>query len=86
MPMGHLILLQCLDYFHYRPQIKYFVEYLRTKMVHEILLSVIVVIIVNTIIVALLKFLFQLFFVIPIGLDYSNDLLYAKETLLPLKS
>ena len=52
-------------------------------MVHEILLSVIVV---NTIIVALLKFLFQLFFVIPIGLDYSNDLLYAKETLLPLKS
>ena len=50
----------------------------------ETLLWIIVVIVVNIVIVALLKFLFQLFFATPIGLDYSTDLQYAKEILLPM--
>ena len=51
-------------------------------MVLGILLWIIVIIVVIIVIVGLLKFLFQLFFVTPIGLDYSADLLYAKEVLL----
>ena len=42
---------------------------------------IILVIIAIIIIILLLKFLFQLFFVMPIGLDYSNDLQNAKEIL-----
>lgn len=52
-------------------------------MVLGTLVYVILVIIAIVIIILLLKFVFQLFFVIPIGTDYS-DLLYAKEILLPL--
>jgi hypothetical protein len=52
-------------------------------MVLGTLLWIIVIIIVIIVIVALLKFLFQLFFVIPVGTDYSADLLYAKEILVP---
>jgi uncharacterized protein YqfA (UPF0365 family) len=53
------------------------------KMVLGTLLWIIVIIIVIIVIISLLKFLFQLFFVIPVGLDYSADLQYAKEILLP---
>lgn len=53
-------------------------------MVLGTLLWIIVIIIVIIVIVALLKFLFQLFFLIPVATDYSGDLLYAKEILLPL--
>ena len=55
-------------------------------MVLGTLLWIIVIIIVIIVIVALLKFLFQLFFVVPVGTDYSADLLYAKEILLPINS
>jgi hypothetical protein len=54
------------------------------KMVLGTLVYIIVIIIVIIVIIALLKFLFQLFFVIPVGTDYSTDLLYAKEILLPM--
>jgi len=53
-------------------------------MVLGTIVYVIVVIIAIIIIILLLKFLFQLFFVIPIEQDYSADLLYAKEILLPM--
>jgi hypothetical protein len=53
-------------------------------MVLGTLLWIIVIIVVIIVIVALLKFLFQLFFVIPFAQDYSADLLYAKEILLPM--
>jgi hypothetical protein len=53
-------------------------------MVLGTLVYVILVIIAIVIIILLLKFLFQLFFVIPIVADYSADLLYAKEILLPM--
>ena len=53
-------------------------------MVLGTLVYIIVIIIVIIVIIALLKFLFQLFFVIPVGADYSADLLYAKEILLPM--
>ena len=53
-------------------------------MVIGTLIYIIIIIIVVIIIIALLKFLFQLFFVIPVGSDYSADLLYAKEILLPI--
>ena len=53
-------------------------------MVLGTLFWIIVIIIVIIVIVALLKFLFQLFFVIPFAQDYSADLLYAKEILLPM--
>lgn len=53
-------------------------------MVLGTLVYIIIIIIVIIIIIALLKFLFQLFFVIPVGSDYSADLLYAKEILLPM--
>jgi hypothetical protein len=66
-------------------QVKYFVEYLGMRMVLGTLVYVILVIIAIVIIILLLKFLFQLFFVIPVGTDYySADLLYAKEILLPM--
>ena len=54
------------------------------KMVLGTLVYVIIIIVVIIVIIALLKFLFQLFFVIPVGTDYSADLLYAKEILLPM--
>ncbi len=53
-------------------------------MVLGTLLYVILVIIAIVIIILLLKFLFQLFFIMPIGTDYHVDLLYAKEILLSL--
>ena len=53
-------------------------------MVLGTLIYIIIIIIVVIVIIALLKFLFQLFFVIPVGTDYSADLLYAKEILLPM--
>jgi hypothetical protein len=53
-------------------------------MVLGTLIYIIVIIVVVIVIIALLKFLFQLFFVIPVGTDYSADLLYAKEILLPM--
>jgi hypothetical protein len=49
-------------------------------MVLGTLLWIIVIIIVIIVIVSLLKFLFQLFFVIPIDMDYSSDLLNAKDS------
>ena len=55
-------------------------------MVLGTLVYVILVIIAIVIIILLLKFLFQLFFVIPVGTDYSADFLYAKEILLPINS
>jgi hypothetical protein len=55
-------------------------------MVLGTLLYVILVIIAIVIIILLLKYLFQLFFVIPVGTDYHADLLYAKEILLSLNS
>jgi len=54
------------------------------EMVLGTLVYVILVIIAIVIIIFLLKFLFQLFFVIPVGPDYSTDFLYAKEILLPM--
>ena len=56
------------------------------EMVLGTIVYVILVIIAIIIIILLLKFLFQLFFVIPVGTDYSADLLYAKEILLPVNS
>jgi hypothetical protein len=53
-------------------------------MVLGTLVYVILVIIAIVIIILLLKFLFQLFFVIPVGIDYSTDLQYAKEILLQM--
>jgi hypothetical protein len=53
-------------------------------MVLGTLVWIILVIIAIIIIIFLLKFLFQLFFVIPVGTDYSTDLQYAKEILLPI--
>jgi hypothetical protein len=53
-------------------------------MVLGTLVYVILVIIAIVIIIFLLKFLLQLFFVILVGVDYSTDLLYAKEILLPM--
>jgi hypothetical protein len=61
--------------------VKYFNELLCMDIVFGTLLWIIVVIVVIILTVALLKFLFQLFFVIPVGTDYSADLLYAKEIL-----
>ena len=55
-------------------------------MVLATLLWIIVIIVVIIVIVALLKFLFQLFFVIPVGADYSTDVQYAKEILLPMNT
>ena len=49
------------------------------EMVLGTLVYVILVIIAVAIIIFLLKFIFQLFFVIPVGADYSTDFLYAKE-------
>jgi hypothetical protein len=54
------------------------------SMVLGTLVYIIVVIIVIIVIIFLLQFLFQLFFVIPVGIDYSTDFLFAKETLLPI--
>ena len=54
------------------------------RMVLGTLVYVILVIIAIVIIILLLKFLFQLFYVIPVGTDYSADFLYAKEILLPM--
>ena len=65
-------------------QVKYFIDYLWIEMVLGTIVYVILVIIAIIIIILLLKFLFQLFFVIPVGTDYSADLLYAKEILLPM--
>ena len=53
-------------------------------MVLGTLVWIIVVIIVIIVIIALLKFLFQLFFVIPVGMDYSSDLMNAKEILVSI--
>jgi hypothetical protein len=53
-------------------------------MVLGTLVYVILVIIAIVIIILLLKFLFQLFFIMPVGIDYSSDMLYAKEILLPM--
>jgi hypothetical protein len=66
--------------------VKYFVEYHQMEMVLGTLLYVILVIIAIVIIILLLRFLFQLFFVIPVGSDYHTELLYAKEILLSLNS
>jgi hypothetical protein len=52
------------------------------RMVLGTLVYVIIVIIAIIIVIFLLRFLFQLFFVAPIGTGYSADLLYAKEILL----
>jgi hypothetical protein len=51
-------------------------------MVLGTLLWIIVIIIVIIVIVALLKFLFHLFFVIPVGMDYTSDIQYVKEIML----
>jgi len=56
------------------------------KMVLGTLVYIIIIIVIIIIIIALLKFLFQLFFIMPIGTDYSSDLLYAKEILLPMNN
>jgi uncharacterized membrane protein len=53
-------------------------------MVLGTIVYVILVIIAIIIIILLLKFLFQLFFVIPVGMDYSNDLQNAKEILISM--
>jgi hypothetical protein len=53
-------------------------------MVLGTLVYVIIVIIAIIIIIFLLRFLFQLFFIVPIGLNYSTELQYAKEILLPI--
>ena len=53
-------------------------------MVLGTIVYVIIVIIAIIIIIMLLKFLFQLFFIIPVEQDYTADLLYAKEILLPM--
>ena len=53
-------------------------------MVLGTLVYVILVIVAIIIIIFLLRYLFQLFFVTPIGIDYSTDLQYAKEILLPM--
>ena len=53
-------------------------------MVLGTLVYVILVIIAIIIIIFLLKFLFQLFFIIPVGTDYYADLLYPKEILLSM--
>jgi hypothetical protein len=53
-------------------------------MVLGTLVYIIIVIIAIIIIILLVRFLFQLFFVIPVGTDYSVDLLYVKEILLPM--
>ena len=53
-------------------------------MVLGTLVYIIVIIIGVIVIIALLKFLFQLFFVIPIGTDHYADILYAKEILLSM--
>ena len=67
-------------------QVKYFIDYLLIEMVLGIIVYVILVIIAIIIIILLLKFLFQLFFIMPIGTDYSSDILYAKEILLPMSN
>lgn len=54
------------------------------KMVLGTLVYIIIIIVVIIVIIALIKFVFQLFFVIPGGADYSDDLPYAKEILLPM--
>lgn len=54
------------------------------RMVLGTLVYVILVIVAIIIIIFLLKYLFQLFFVAPIGTDYSTDLFYLKEILLPM--
>jgi hypothetical protein len=54
-------------------------------MVLGTIVYVILVIIAIIIIILLLKFLFQLFFVMPIGMGYySSDLLNAKEILVSM--
>ena len=53
-------------------------------MVLGTLVWIIVIIIVIIVIVALLKFLFQLFFVMPVGMDYSSELVNAKEILVSM--
>jgi hypothetical protein len=53
-------------------------------MVLGTIVYVILVIIAIIIIILLLKFLFQLFFVVPVGMDYSNDLMNAKEILVSI--
>jgi hypothetical protein len=55
-----------------------------TNAVLGTLLWIIIIIVVIIVIVAILKFLFQLFFVMPVGMDYSSDLLNAKEILVSL--
>lgn len=54
-------------------------------MVLGTIVYVILVIIAIIIIILLLKFLFQLFFVMPVGMDHdSSDLLNAKEVLVSM--
>jgi hypothetical protein len=57
---------------------------LNTILTNGALLWIIIIIVVIIVIVAILKFLFQLFFVMPVGMDYSSDLLNAKEILVSL--
>jgi hypothetical protein len=53
-------------------------------MVLGTIVYVILVIIAIIIIILLLKFLFQLFFVMPVGIDYSSDLLNDGEVLVSM--
>lgn len=54
-------------------------------MVLGTIVYVILVIIAIIIIILLLKFLFQLFFVMPVGIDYySSNLLNSREILLSM--
>jgi hypothetical protein len=55
----------------------------RLRKVPGILLWIIIIITANFVIIALLK-LFLSLFVIPVGMDYSSNLLNAKEILLPM--
>lgn len=47
------------------------------------ILYIILIVTAIIIIIALLKFLFQLFFLIPFDIDPGSIVLYAKATLLP---
>ena len=65
-------------------QVKCYIEHLLIRMVLGPFVYVILVIIAIIIIIFLLKYLFQLFFIMPFGTDYSTDLFYLKEILLPM--
>jgi hypothetical protein len=64
--------------------VKYLFELSSMRMVVGTLLYVILIIIAVIIIIFLLRYLFQLFFVIPTGTDHYGDILYAKGILLSM--